>query len=352
MRRFFAKPFRFAIIYAAFLTAFTGFVLSETVLIPREREPIAYADLNSAEVPENALSESSGDSSSENGESNDPGSETLGQAVSSKTASEISETAGIGAESSVAEVIDTSDYGFTENSYKDENISLTITTKRIYDTTAYIADIRLSDVSQLKTAFAQGKYGRNIVEKTSETAANNNAIFAINGDYYGFREAGFVARNGALYRDTPRGAGDDDALVIYGDGSFETVKESESEATELFKKGAYHIFSFGPTLVENGEIVVGEKTEVKQCMVSNPRTAIGILEPLHYIIIVSDGRTEESAGLSLYQLGDVMKSLGCEIAYNLDGGGSATMWFNGGIVNVPKTDGSVHDRRVSDIGEL
>ena len=83
---------------------------------------------------------------------------------------------------------------------------------------------------------------------------------------------------------------------------------------------------------------------------SNPRTAVGIIDELHYVFVVSDGRTEESEGLSLYQLAEFMESLGCGIAYNLDGGGSSAMYFNGEIINNPTTDGkSIKERSVSDI---
>ncbi|GFZ30821.1 hypothetical protein CSC2_13470 [Clostridium zeae] len=87
--------------------------------------------------------------------------------------------------------------------------------------------------------------------------------------------------------------------------------------------------SFGPGLVENGQITVDSSSEVGQSMSSNPRTAIGQISKLHYIVIVSDGRTSESAGLSLLQLAEEFKERGCTTAYNLDGGGSSTMYFNG-----------------------
>ena len=90
----------------------------------------------------------------------------------------------------------------TDNSYEDENISIKITTERANDTTYYVADISLSDSKYLKTALANDTYGRNIKETTSVMAQNNNAIFAINGDYYGFRDYGYVIRNGVLYRET------------------------------------------------------------------------------------------------------------------------------------------------------
>ena len=84
-------------------------------------------------------------------------------------------------------------------------------------------------------------------------------------------------------------------------------------------------------------------------MTSNPRTAIGEISPLHYVFVVSDGRTSESAGLSLYELATVMKDLGCEVAYNLDGGGSSTMYFNGQVINNPTNGTSSGERSVSDI---
>lgn len=85
-------------------------------------------------------------------------------------------------------------------------------------------------------------------------------------------------------------------------------------------------------------------------MASNPRTAIGIIDNLHYVFVVSDGRTEESEGLSLLELAEFMEGLGVETAYNLDGGGSSTMYFNGEVINTPTTNGrSVKERSVSDI---
>ena len=113
-------------------------------------------------------------------------------------------------------------------------------------------------------------------------------------------------------------------------------------------------FAFGPTLVENGKIAVSENEEVGQAMADNPRTAIGVIEEsdgsVHYIVIVSDGRTSESSGLTLYEMAELMKSYGVTTAYNLDGGGSSTMYFNGQVINKPTTNGNkISERAVSDI---
>lgn len=237
----------------------------------------------------------------------------------------------------------------TKNSYESEDIAINITTKYEYDTKIYIADVTVSDVSFLRAGLANGVFGRNIKETTSDIAKENNAIFAINGDFYGFRDSGPVIRNGVLYRSNKR-SGSNDVLAVYNDGSFVTMKEENVDAQNLLDSGVLQLFSFGPTLVDNGQISVSANQEVEQSMNSNPRTAIGMISPLHYVFVVSDGRTSESAGLSLAQLAAVMQDAGCQCAYNLDGGGSSTMWFMGDLVNNPTTNGnSISERKVSDI---
>lgn len=238
----------------------------------------------------------------------------------------------------------------TDTSYSDGNISVTLTEKTVNETQVYVADITLSSSDYLKTALAQNSYGTNVTAKTSVTASENNAILAVNGDYYGANSSGYVIRNGVVYRDSVREDASNGDLAIYKDGSFKIIYEDQVSADQLVQDGVVNLLTFGPSLVENGEISVDTNTEVGQAMSSNPRTAIGIIDENHYIIIVSDGRTSESKGLSLYQMAEVMKSYGVKTAYNLDGGGSSTLYFNGQVINKPTTGGSkISERAVSDI---
>lgn len=236
----------------------------------------------------------------------------------------------------------------TQNSYQSENISITIETIERYNTQVYVADIQLADASFLKTALAGNTFGRNVGQTTSEIAKANDAILAVNGDYYGFRDRGFVMREGYLYRDTVQGDGYED-LVIYENGRLEVIEEAVSDASALAEAGAVQIFSFGPGLIRSGEITVTEGSEVEQSMQSNPRTAIGQIGDLHYLLVVSDGRTEESEGLTLLELAQVMEEYGCQTAYNLDGGGSSTMWFMGEVINHPTNGWRDGERSISDI---
>ena len=296
-------------IFSILLLVFTTYVLADSFLITRVYSQVEYETVNetasSLNIPEEDQSE------------NDGGNET-GETV------------------------------ITESSYQDDNIQITLKEYETNDTTVYVADIQLSDASYLQTALAQGLYGKNVTAETSETAESVGAILAINGDYYGSQERGYVLKNGVLYRSSAESGQED--LVIYEDGSFEIINESDVSAEELLANGAVQILSFGPALIENSSIAVSEDEEVGKAKASNPRTAVGIIDELHYVFVVSDGRTDESEGLSLYELAEFMESLGVTTAYNLDGGGSSTMYFNGQIVNNPTTTGnSIKEREVSDI---
>ena len=236
----------------------------------------------------------------------------------------------------------------TENTYRDQNILITVTEYRYAESNVYVADVVLSSSEYLKTAFARDTFGRNIAEETSVIAEANGAILAINGDFYGSQEKCYVIRNGVLYREAGSSGRQD--LVIYRDGSVEIITEKEISAEDLLENGAYHVFSFGPVLVQDGKAAVPRKNLRSHAVVPNPRTAIGIIDDLHYVFVTVDGRTEESLGLTAQELAKFMESLGVTTAYNLDGGGSATMYFNGKIVNQPTYKGKeIEERKVSDI---
>ena len=239
----------------------------------------------------------------------------------------------------------------TGDSYSDSNLSIKVNEYTVSGTAVHAAEVKADSAGYLKTAFAQGAYGKNVTATTSDIADSVGAILAINGDYYGAQEKGYVIRNGEIYRSTASAGSED--LVIYEDGSFGIINESEVTAEQLLADGAVHTLSFGPALVENGTVSVDSSDEVGRAMASNPRTAIGIKADGTYLFVVSDGRTDESEGLSLLQLAEFMKSLGAETAYNLDGGGSSTMVFNGSVINVPTGggigNGSGSERKVSDI---
>src|SRR5690606_33567230 len=114
----------------------------------------------------------------------------------------------------------------SESSYDSDQADIrisTVTTGSGADTvTYYVADVQLTDATVLRSAFAGNAFGTNITEKTSAIAEENGAVFAINGDYYGFRDTGIVIRNGVVYRDE----GAREGLAFYLDGHVEVYDET------------------------------------------------------------------------------------------------------------------------------
>ncbi len=215
----------------------------------------------------------------------------------------------------------------------------------------FVADVVVSDTRVLRGGFAENKYGTNIIENTSTIAEANNAVLAINGDYYGFRESGILVRNGVVYRNT----GPREGLAMYRDGTVKIFDEKTTTGQELVKAGVWNTLSFGPTLVNNGIIPEGiDDVEVDtnfgnhSVQGQHPRTGVGMIGTNHFVFVVVDGRKRGySRGVTMTEFANIFKDLGATHAYNLDGGGSSTMWFNGRVVNNPL--GRNRERGTSDI---
>ena len=270
---------------------------------------------------------------------------------------EVSDVSQYEAENSTVQPTTTADATtaeLTDTSYTNGDTSITITTVTTGsgdDTlTYYVADVVLDEATTLRSAFAHNQFGENITEKTSDIAADHDAVWAINGDYYGFRDTGIVIRNGVIYRDEPARIG----IAFYLDGTARIYDETTTSAEELLADGVWNTLSFGPALVEDGAAVAGiDQVEVDtnfgnhSIQGEQPRTAVGVIDANHLVFVVVDGREEGySRGATLPELAQIMLDLGATAAYNLDGGGSSTLYFNGEVVNQPSNRG---ERATSDI---
>jgi exopolysaccharide biosynthesis protein len=250
--------------------------------------------------------------------------------------------------------LDTSEAVVTDDSWSADGTTITVrevsTGSGDQTVTYFVADLVLSDATVLRSAFAQDSFGTNIVDETSDIAEQNGAVFAINGDYYGFRETGIVVRNGVAYRD----AGAREGLAFYRDGHVELYDETTTDAATLVDAGVWNTLSFGPALVADGKVLEGiDEVEVDtnfgnhSIQGDQPRTAIGVVEDNHLVLVVVDGRsTGYSAGATMTELATLVQGLGAVTAYNIDGGGSSTMFFDGEVVNRPSNGG---ERGTSDI---
>ena len=173
----------------------------------------------------------------------------------------------------------------------------------------FVANVYVSDPAQMQTAFAGEQYSKNNAAATSAIAERDGTFIAL-----------------------PRGT------YAAGDGQ------------KYIDEGAVQSFTFGPLLVNDGEAVeLPEKYIIStKDTIREPRTAIGQVDANHYVLVVADGRRDgwSDKGMTLQELQQVFVEQGCKVAYNLDGGGSATMILGSQRVN--KTSGS-RERDVSDI---
>lgn len=229
--------------------------------------------------------------------------------------------------------------------YSTDNVYMTIERKVVgsgNDTvTYYVADVYVSSLEYLRTALADGEYGTNIKQDVDDIASDNNAIFAITGDSYGNNTTGIVIRDGILYRDDENDA---DVCLLYTDGTMKTFTAAEFDEESVKEDNVWQAWCFGPALLDGEGNVLSEFTTTTYLSEAHPRVAIGYVAPGHYVFVVVDGRDEGySRGATLSELAAIMQKEGCLTAYNLDGGGSSSMLYDGEYVN--KSTG----RDISDI---
>ncbi|GHU75124.1 exopolysaccharide biosynthesis protein [Clostridia bacterium] len=219
------------------------------------------------------------------------------------------------------------------HSYQTDNVRISIKKMKVGDAVAFVADIWVRDIHSLRNGFAKERVGQGVTDKVLDMAEHFNATVAINGDYYGARAKSVVIRDGVLYRDSLF----EDVCVLYEDGVMETYTAGEFDINAAVTRRAWQAWSFGPMLLQDGKAMTAFNSSV---VPANPRTAIGYYEPGHYCFVVVDGRQSGySNGMHLKVLSQFFADLGCKTAYNLDGGQSSMMAFQGELVNQPYNGG-------------
>ena len=224
----------------------------------------------------------------------------------------------------------------TDHSYSSPNVSINITTYQEtiigYPQVWYVADIYIASLDCFR-CFAHGdSFDRFVRAPADELAQEANALLAINGDYCNAQvQDGFYVRNGQVF-DTHQTVVD--ICVLYSDGTMETYGKKDYKVSEILERNPYQVWKFGPRLLTKEGKAKTEFNAAGGLWIGNPRSAIGYYEPGHYCFVMVDGRQKNwSRGLTLQQLSQLFADLGCECAYNLDGGASATMTFMGQLFN-------------------
>lgn len=237
----------------------------------------------------------------------------------------------------------------TENSYKSPDISVEISEKEFYNEQneiqhCYIADIYVADVHSLQTYVHKNDMYGECGDSMVNLSAYSGSIVALNGDYAMTTNSGVIIRNGKVLRDKPSTS---EICILYEDGTVQCLSGEEYDSETVQKKGAWQAWTFGPSLLDNrGKARSSYPSTYGNLLENNPRSIFGYYEPGHYCLIAIDGRRFGYAiGLDMDATAALVESLGCKLAFNLDGGRSTQMTFFSQMINDPYKQG----RYVGDI---
>ena len=223
----------------------------------------------------------------------------------------------------------------SDTEYEDPSIHVTVEHSSAHKVKTSIVRITIADPSQIRTAMSEDNYDKTAYVKATALAKHVNAIAAVNGDFFKYYDFGYLVRQGVVYRDAPNGKRD--MLVIDDQGDFYAVKNADAAAVADFMTGGLpagrsvvNTFTLGPVLVDNGEVQEITTREF-QYRYKMQRVAIVQLDTLSYAIVECDGKADASSGMSMSTFAEYIQSLfpDCRMAYNLDGGGSTNVIFNG-----------------------
>ncbi|MBO9676494.1 MAG: phosphodiester glycosidase family protein [Sphingobacteriaceae bacterium] len=194
-----------------------------------------------------------------------------------------------------------------------------------------------------KAVFAIGAEEKTLIT-TSNFGLRDTAIAAVNGNFFDVKNGGsvdFVRVNGKtininrLEKNGNRARHQEAAIVI--DNGKISIKKWDGSADWETRLTEQNVLLNGPLLTLNNVDEVLDTTGFTR--LRHPRTCLGIKPNGRVILLTVDGRNENSAGMSLFELTRLMRWLGCSSAINFDGGGSTTLWVNGmpdgGVINYP-----------------
>lgn len=235
----------------------------------------------------------------------------------------------------------------TTMSYVSENVSIQI--RKIENPegfpkpmACFVADIYIEDITSIRSAWSRDTLFASAAAPMDvlDLMSRENALLMINGDYVSKWDFGCVVHNGQVARqvDNPRY----DACVLLRDGTMLTLDGNKTSSEEILAMDPWQAWCFGPALLdENGKAKTVFNSNLDG---THPRTVLGYYAPGHYCFVVVDGRRNNySRGMTFQELSQFMESLGCAAAYNMDGGGSSVMAFDGQRINKPSDKRSIPD---------
>lgn len=241
-------------------------------------------------------------------------------------------------------------WGTKVHYYLDETI-LVIVWKEMEDDVVYtVSEVKIKHPSQIRRFLAGNEYGYEKQYLTTKMSSDVNAVLGCSGDFYMYRQVGTVVYNGKVERADTTGVID----TCFVDDKGELIFSRRGELTEknqiqkfVDDNNIRFSLSFGPIIIENGESVLPEKYELGQINRHYPRMALCQAGELHYYVVTANCLDDYAFIFpTLQTFTKFLLKTGCEKAYTLDGGQTATLSFNDEHIN-PVQYGS--QRKISDI---
>ena len=232
--------------------------------------------------------------------------------------------------------------------YFDETL-LAISWKQAVDGSMYtFSEVKIAHPSQMRRFFAEGKYGSGLLYTTTEMSASVNAVVATSGDYYKYRNFGIVVNEGTVFRAKGELL---DTCYIDADGNLLFTRAKEINGQEqvqqyVDKHNIRYSLSFGPVMIENGQLCVPNSYNSGEINQDYARSALGQLGPLHYVVVTANMEDPCYGVPTVRKFAENLWEMGIPTAYALDGGQTAALVMNDTLLN-QVSYGS--EREISDI---
>lgn len=219
--------------------------------------------------------------------------------------------------------------------YYDETI-LVITWQEYIETRCCTcAEVKIAHGSQLRRKLADDTYGSSVQLYASDMAKASNAVVAVNGDFYAFRELGITVYQRNLYRNAPETV-DTCYFTSSGDMIFSRAGElTKKGEAEKFIKDNDVVFSaaFGPILIDNGEVQKCASYPIGEINSEYSRSCIALKDTLHYFMMTINHTGDARPRATINQLAEYVSTKNVKKAYTLDGGQTSEIVMMGGPIN-------------------
>lgn len=233
--------------------------------------------------------------------------------------------------------------------YKDETIEVKCWKEEIDGIIFNFSEIKIAHPSQFKRKLVDNVVSNKHLDYPLNIFNSVNGVVGMTSDYCAFRKHGTIVQFGKIVRDAP--SANLDILIYDEEGNFSAMTNKEFNESELYGSDkVVFTFAFGPVLVDDYKVSTSSRLKsypIGQVDDIYPRAAIGQFGyDKHYLLCTADYKNDSLHGTTATRMAEVMQQKGCRFAYNMDGGQTSALMFNGKLFNKVAYGGQ---REVSDV---